>query len=298
MDEDPADFAFRQLKEDMDLSDPDIVGCEYDRLTLAQQAVQHFWNLYRYRMNWAGDFILGRLLYRDQVGLRRALEPLLDRSREDDDYFFEEIGSLFGWNGRKGCLHESAVKKAASESYERGEWDYRDDIQRQFFIEMTMTTVGDATWAKDAQTAFFEVNVGGHPRLFQPSKKVHGDAGLLHHAKFMAVAHVRALAASGTTKLMARLEVGTILGASEATLKAWEGELEKDEYTSFQLHCCDLIGVYGEALETATHAELEEAATARFWSDSDTNLAKHLRSMLRNNPLEEVRDSLRAARSG
>lgn len=295
-DEETTQFHVRQLQECMQLSDPNSANCEYDRLLLAQAAVANFWRIYRCRLVWAGDFILGRLLYRDQLGLRASIEHLIDHDRTDDDYFYEDIGSLFGWNGRRQHV-ESAIQQAAADAYERKEWEYRSDIKRQFYIEMTMTTVGDATWAKDTQGAMSEVNVGGRPGLFEPTRKVHGDAVALHGAKKLAVAHVRAIHGGGATKLSARLEVGDEIGVSEATLKAWEAELEKDEYISYELHCFELAGAYGDELEAASWKELEDAAGAFYAGASDLVLARHLREELLANPLPQVRKRLRAARS-
>lgn len=298
--DDATQFHVNELRDCTKLSHPDILNCEHDRLTLAQGAVQHFWRLYQAQMIWVGDFLLGRLLYRDQPGLRTAVDPLIDKTRADFDYFFEDIGAMFSINGRRSRLDatESPISVAAQESYERDEWVYRDDIMRQFYIEMTMTTAPDATWAKETQAAMFATNLGGRPKLFQPSKSVHGDAVGLYRVKRLAVGHVRSIAGAGASKLQARLDVGEVIGVSEPTLKAWEAELEKNEYDSFHLHCFELAGFHGAHLETATRQELLDAATTGYGLDEDTVLARHLRQELRDNPLPAIRDALRKARAG
>lgn len=287
-----------QLEKYEELSNSEIENCEYDRTQLAHAAVSTFWKIYGGHMIWAENYIRGRIIVFDQPKLQECLSEIIDFDRDDEDYPFEDVGSLFGWNGRKGFLgYTSEIIETAAAAYQRGEWEYSLRAQRELYIQMSATRLGDAWWLKETRSAYESVQIGAKPPVFEPEKKVHGDPEKLHHAKFLAVAHVRLLCGAGSKKLDARLEVGEKIGISEASLKSWEAEICKTEYDAFSLYACECNGYWGkETLDQMSRDEMFANSVESFHGTNNLELAKYYTAVFEKNPLDVVRKLLNEAR--
>ena len=173
---------------------------------------------------------------------------------------------------------------------------------RSLVRELLMSRSGNSSfWRFELQHALYGLNEGWVDEILKPEPfRRSGDPGNLFFFKLMALLHVYFHIGKGQKKYRALELVANELGQSTETLRSWEKQLtSSDDDLMTELECSRLAGELESDLDKHSIPELIKMHGARFHRHTaEVEYASRTLKLVRLNPLNEIRDGLRSARTG
>jgi hypothetical protein len=192
---------------------------EEGKLEQARQAIELWWNLYRYLMLWAQSQIVGyEWARKNPQDLAKIAKALQIKKVHEDSHLLEYIGLVHVYN----VVNENDPSyKKVVKTIEKLKWELDDTALRSVIRELLMSRSPESSfWRFPLQTALYALKLGEVQPIVRPTPmKKQGSAISLLRWKTLALSHVYFQIGKGIKKYVALDAVANSLGQSTETVQ-------------------------------------------------------------------------------